>query len=70
MHLHLILLLAKVQKVEEPHLEELDSEVEEYKDLLDGLDVLISRLEKKRDHFERQKSEYGGIIEWREMDED
>src|SRR5271154_587942 len=54
MHQHLILLLTNLNQVEESNREEVDAEVEEYKDLLDGLDVLIANLRKRKDHLERE----------------
>lgn len=68
MHQRLILLLKRAQHVEGANREEIDVEVEEYRDLLDGMDVLIQGLQK----WERKRErEWSGIVfeEWRDMDE-
>ena len=60
----LILLLVKAGNTQDIGREQVEAEVEEYKDLLDGMDLLIQRLQQQR--RARQERE---LEEWREMDE-
>jgi hypothetical protein len=64
MHQRLILLLKRAQHVEGANREEIDAEVEEYRDLLDGMDVLIQGLQKRERQWRVTVFE-----EWRDMDE-
>lgn len=60
----LVLLLVKVGNTEEPGRAEVEVQVEEYKDLLDGIELLIRRLQQQRKARQQRESE-----EWREMDD-
>lgn len=64
MQQRLILLLVKVGNTEESDRAEVETQVEEYKDLLDGMELLIRRLQEQRKARRERESE-----EWREMDE-
>jgi len=64
MQQQLILLLIKAGNTQDTGREQVEAEVEEYKDLLDGMDLLIQRLQQQR--RARQERE---LEEWREMDE-
>jgi soluble cytochrome b562 len=64
MQQQLILLLVKAGNTQDTGREQVEAEVEEYKDLLDGMDLLIQRLQQQR--RARQERE---LEEWREMDE-
>ena len=52
MHHHLMTLLEKHQYIEGPKKEEIEADMEEYQDLLDGLDLLIRRLHRQRETVE------------------
>lgn len=52
MHRHLVMLLEKHQYIEGPQKEEMEADMEEYQELLDGLDVLIRRLHRPRETVE------------------
>jgi hypothetical protein len=65
MQQRLILLLVKAHHADDPKKEEIESDIEEYKDLLDGIDLLIERLRSRRNNAD----EKGPFEEWREMDE-
>jgi hypothetical protein len=60
----LILLLVKVGNTKEPGRAEVEAQVEEYKDLLDGIELLIQRLQQQRKARQQRESE-----EWKEMDD-
>ena len=64
MQQRLILLLVKVGNIEDAGRAEVEAQVEEYKDLLDGVELLIRRLQQQRKARQERESE-----EWREMDE-
>jgi hypothetical protein len=68
MQQRLILLLTKVKRVDKSKREEIAVEVEEYRDLLDGMDVLIQILHKRKSRVVKDGRE-GLVEEWREMDE-
>lgn len=69
MHQHLILLLTKSQHIESSERkEEINNEVEEYCDLLDGMDVLIQGLQRERTGNTGMEEE-GMEEERREMEE-
>jgi hypothetical protein len=63
MQQQLIMLLVKAGNTQDTGREQVEAEVEEYKDLLDGMDLLIQRLQQRRARQERE------LEEWREMDE-
>jgi hypothetical protein len=66
MHQHLMLLLVKSGNTGLEKRGEVEAKVEEYKDLIDGMDLLIRRLE---GDAREQPGEGEDHEEWREMDE-
>ena len=61
MQQHLLLLLVKVPQVVEEEKEHVEAEVEEYRDHLDGMDVLIQRLRRKGDESPTAKQKGGNF---------
>ena len=59
----LLLLLVRVQHVDSTSRKDIESQVEEYKDLLDGMDLLIQRL--SRDGHPEHEGQGNSFEEWR-----
>ena len=66
MQQRLILLLVKAGHADKTKREEIDSQIEECRDLLDGMEVLIARLRRRKNDVDGKECVFE---EWREVDE-